>query len=593
MAMLPFWDLDESVKELRRCHEMGHRGMLWAATLDKHGLPDFADPHWDTLYALAQDLGMSVNFHVGVGNTAEEIDEAMNRDNYDPAFHTGRSAMTFVGNARTLGRLLTSGVCDRFPRLNFVCVESGFGYIPFVLESLDWQWMGTGAHQRYPDRLMPSDYFRRQVYSTFWFEKEALELLPKYQDSVMFETDFPHPTSLHPGPPGYAPAPAEVIRRDTEIVGEPVLRQGLHANASRVYHLACAPAAPGWLRPPASPHPAGAGTSPRRPAPGERRAGGAVTRRFLESGYTLIIGAGVTPPLDDLLALDAIDRGLIPGPRIVPSGAMIAETGGLGADGGLMEVAADAGELREIVARQCDTGVRALKLFISGDGVVPQYPSDDVYMNDEMLLAAVEAAGRHGAFITTHARGSASVAMAARTGVRIIHHACFLDDDALKALEARRDDVWVCPGLHYLHAMVSGHAEQWGITPEQIDASGYRDEFRAQVDGLRRLRASGIRIVAGGDFGHQWTHHGTYAAELQRYVELGGMTPVEAIHTATRNLGPAAGLDTGQVREGFLADLLVVDGDPTADVTVLQQPQLRRAVIKDGQFAYVNPEIYP
>jgi imidazolonepropionase-like amidohydrolase len=318
-----------------------------------------------------------------------------------------------------------------------------------------------------------------------------------------------------------------------------------------------------------------------------------VTRTFLESGYTLIIGAGVTQPLDDLLALDAIERGLIPGPRIVPSGAMIAEVGGLGAEGDIMEVAADARELREIVARQCDMGVRALKLFISGDGVMPRYPSDDVYMNDEMLLAAVEEAGRHGAFITTHARGAASVAMAARTGVRIIHHACFLDDDALKALEARRDDVWVCPGLHYLYAMVSGHAEPWGVKPEQIEVSGYREEFRAQIEGLRRLRDSGIRILAGGDFGHQWTHHGTYAAELQRYVELAGMTPMEAIHTATRNLGPAAGLDSGEVREGFLADLLVVDGDPTADVTVLQQPHLRRAVIKDGQFAYVNPEIYP
>ena len=319
----------------------------------------------------------------------------------------------------------------------------------------------------------------------------------------------------------------------------------------------------------------------------------AVTKTFLESGYTLIIGAGVTQPLDDLLAMDAIDRGLIAGPRIVPSGAMIAEKGGLGSEGEIMDVAADARELREIVARQCDSGVRALKLFISGDGVVPQYPSDDVYMNDEMLSAAVEEASRHGAFITTHARGSASVAMAARTGVRIIHHACFLDDEALSALEARRADVWVCPGLHYLYAMVSGHAEPWGIAPEQIDASGYRDEFAAQLDGLRRLRASGIRILAGGDFGHQWTHHGTYAAELQRYVELVGMTPVEAIHTATRNMGPAAGLDTGEIREGFLADLVAVDGDPAADVTVLQQPRLRRAVIKDGTFAYVNPGIYP
>ncbi|MWA03547.1 amidohydrolase family protein [Actinomadura sp. LD22] len=319
----------------------------------------------------------------------------------------------------------------------------------------------------------------------------------------------------------------------------------------------------------------------------------AVARTFLESGYTTVIGAGVTQPEDDLLAKDAIDRGLIPGPRIVPSGPMVAEEGGLGGDGGLMDVVTNAKDLREVVARQCDTGVKALKLFISGDGVVPEYPSEDVYMNDEMLAAAVEEADRHGAFITAHARGSASVAMAARTGVRIIHHACFLDGEAVKALEARRDDVWVCPGLHYLYAMVSGHAEPWGIAPEKVEAAGYPEEFRSQVEGMGMLRDAGIKILAGGDFGHQWTHHGTYAAELQRYVELAGMTPVEAIHTATRNMGPAAGFDTGQVREGGLADLLIVDGDPTADITVLQRPELRRAVLKDGAFAYVNPEVFP
>jgi imidazolonepropionase-like amidohydrolase len=319
----------------------------------------------------------------------------------------------------------------------------------------------------------------------------------------------------------------------------------------------------------------------------------AVARTFLESGYTLIVGAGVLQPHDDVLAARAIERGLIPGPRIVPSGPMITETGALGADDGLMDVARDAREIREVVARQCDTGVRALKLFISGDSIVPGYPSDDTYMNDEMLTAAVDEAHRCGAFVTVHARGSASVAMAARAGVRLIHHACFLDDEALTALEARRDDVWVCPGLHYLYAMVRGHAEPWGVTRQQVDASGYPEEFQAQVDGLRKLRATGIRIVAGGDFGHQWTRHGTYAAELQRYVELVDMTPVEAIHTATRNAGSLVDLDVGQVRAGALADLLVLDGDPSVDVSLLQQPEKRRAVIKDGAFAYVNPEIYP
>jgi imidazolonepropionase-like amidohydrolase len=141
--------------------------------------------------------------------------------------------------------------------------------------------------------------------------------------------------------------------------------------------------------------------------------------------------------------------------------------------------------------------------------------------------------------------------------------------------------------------MVSGHAEPWGITAEKIDRSGYRREYRSQLDGMRKLVAAGIPILAGGDFGHQWTHHGTYAAELQRYVELVDMAPVEAIHTATRNMGPVVGLELGQVRAGYLADLLVVDGDPTADITVLQRPELRRAVIKGGAFGYVNPQVYP
>jgi imidazolonepropionase-like amidohydrolase len=319
----------------------------------------------------------------------------------------------------------------------------------------------------------------------------------------------------------------------------------------------------------------------------------AVARTYLESGYTLLIGAGVTQEMDDLLAKDFIDRGYIRGPHIVPSGAMIAEAGGLGGEGHMTQVATNASDLRELVARQCDKGVRALKLFISGDGVVPGHPSQDVYMNDEMLTAAVDEAGKHGAFLTAHARGSASVAMAARTGVRIIHHACFLDNEAVREIEARGDDVWICPGLHYLYAVVNGHAEPWGISAERVDASGYREELSAQIDGLKKLSAAGVQILAGGDFGHQWTHHGTYAAELQRYVELVGMTPAEAIHTATRNIGPAAQRESGQVREGFFADLFIVDGDPTTDVTVLQRPERRRAVIKDGAFCWVNPEAYP
>jgi uncharacterized protein len=237
LAVLPFWDLDASLRELRRCHETGHRGVLWAATFEKHGLPEFHDRHWDPLYAEAQERGMPISFHVGVGNTAEEIEQAMDRESYDPASNAARSSMSFISNARTLALLLTSGLCDRFPRLDFVSVESGFGYVPFLLDSLDWQWVNHDAPKRYPDRLLPSEYFRRQVYAMFWFEKDSLELLPKYSDNVMFETDFPHPTSLHPGPGTAAPSPGEVIARDTEIVGEAVMHKVLQDNACRVYHI--------------------------------------------------------------------------------------------------------------------------------------------------------------------------------------------------------------------------------------------------------------------------------------------------------------------------------------------------------------------
>lgn len=309
-----------------------------------------------------------------------------------------------------------------------------------------------------------------------------------------------------------------------------------------------------------------------------------VARTFLESGYTLVIGAGVLQERDDLLLDEMIRRDVIHGPRIIPSGPMVAEEGGLGGEpGGLMEVATDAESLRKIVRRQCELGVKAIKLFISGDGVVAEHPSEDVYMNDEMLTAAVEEAGKYGAFLTTHARSAESVAMAARTGVRIVHHACFLDDTSIDALVARGDDVWVCPGLHYLWAVVEGHAEPWGISNERVVESGYPNELVSQVDGLKRLVEAGVPIVSGGDFGHQWTHHGTYAAELERYVELVGMTPLDAIFTATRNIGRAAGLDVGEIRPGALADLFVVDGDPTVDISILRRPECRRAVMKNGQ----------
>jgi imidazolonepropionase-like amidohydrolase len=309
-----------------------------------------------------------------------------------------------------------------------------------------------------------------------------------------------------------------------------------------------------------------------------------VVRTYLRSGYTLLVGAGALKPRVDVLVQRAIDKGLVDGPRLWPSGEMITQRGKLGA-GNLREVD-DADDMRRAVGEQCELGVKVIKLMASGDGIVPGHPSQVTYLDDAMVAAAVEEAGANGAFVTAHARGPESVRMCVRNGVRIVHHATYLDDQAISALTAARDDVWVCPGLHYLRAMVEGRAEPYGITPAHIEAALYPEELQAQLDGIRKLHSNGVRLVAGGDFGHQWTRHGTYAAELLAYVELADLTPLEALLTATANAGPLVGERLGQVAEGYLADLVLVDGDPTQDVSVLLDADRIGAIIKGGVPAF-------
>jgi predicted TIM-barrel fold metal-dependent hydrolase len=237
LASLPFWDREESIKEMRRCHKLGFRGIVWAATLSKHGLPNYTNEFWDPLYAVAQELGMSINFHVGVGNTEAEVAVTRNRTAaaYSAETSARRTAVGFLGNARTIAHLIMDGLCERFPRLDFVSVESGYGYVPYLLEALDWQWLNAGGRRR--DLLLPSEYFRRQIYAMFWFERASLPLISLYPDNVMFETDFPHPTSLTAGPGSVSPQVDEVIDQVAGQLGPELTRKVLWQNAARVYHL--------------------------------------------------------------------------------------------------------------------------------------------------------------------------------------------------------------------------------------------------------------------------------------------------------------------------------------------------------------------
>ncbi len=145
-----------------------------------------------------------------------------------------------MGNAKVIANLITGGVCHRFPGLKFVSVESGIGWIPFALDHLDWQWKNCGVPLEHPEYdLLPSEYFVRQMFGCFWFEtatvKAAIDQLgPNW---ILYESDFPHPTSMAPGPATAAVAPREFIASGLSDLPDDTLRAILHDNAARLYHL--------------------------------------------------------------------------------------------------------------------------------------------------------------------------------------------------------------------------------------------------------------------------------------------------------------------------------------------------------------------
>lgn len=238
LMMLPFWDLDESVREIRRSAKNGHKGVLFGGDMERFGLPPLIDPHWDPIWAEAQELGLSINFHVGFNAVSSEgahFDNLVSTEFNFGQFLMG-SAVAFSGNLHTIGELILCGVCNRFPNLNFVSAESGFGYIPYLLEAMDWQWVNSGGLKRFPGVELPSEIFRRQVYGSFWFEKKSLPLLPDLADNFFFQTDYPHPTCIAPNPFNDK-KPRDIIEQNLVDLPEDVVRKVLWENAARVYHL--------------------------------------------------------------------------------------------------------------------------------------------------------------------------------------------------------------------------------------------------------------------------------------------------------------------------------------------------------------------
>jgi predicted TIM-barrel fold metal-dependent hydrolase len=233
MAMLPWWDVGEAVKEAVRCQGPGLRGVNINSDPHVHGMQDLSGDDWTPLWEVCADKRLPVNFHIGASQATMDW---FGSSPWPSLSQEGKlavgSSMMFISNARVICNLVTTGLLERFPTLKFVSVESGIGWIPFILEALEYEIYEAGANLDKRLTLTPLEYFRRQVFGCFWFEKRGLaEMIRRVGvDNCMFETDFPHPTCLYPNPIG------EAARALEGLTAEEV-RKVMSGNAAKLYDI--------------------------------------------------------------------------------------------------------------------------------------------------------------------------------------------------------------------------------------------------------------------------------------------------------------------------------------------------------------------
>lgn len=313
-------------------------------------------------------------------------------------------------------------------------------------------------------------------------------------------------------------------------------------------------------------------------------------KTYIDYGYTSCVGAASAKQRLDVVIRDAINAGDLPGPRYLANGKEIASTGGQ-LVAGISNFVDGPDEMRKTVRMLIGVGVDLIKLILSGEEITGTQRAEDTYFTDAEVEVAVQEAHRRGVRVAAHARSAESVKMCLRTGVDIIYHASFIDEEGMDELERQKDRVFVAPGLNWLVATIQD-AAPWGFTPDMAEQVGYKRELAIAIEGMAEAHRRGIRVLPGGDYGFAWTPHGTYARDLEHEVRLLGFTPMEAIVSATKQGGEIMDRphELGLIRPGYLADLILVDGDPLEDITILQDRKRITAVMKDGGF-HRDPEV--
>ncbi|MEU5219863.1 amidohydrolase family protein [Streptomyces sp. NPDC020807] len=320
---------------------------------------------------------------------------------------------------------------------------------------------------------------------------------------------------------------------------------------------------------------------------------------LLALGYTAFVGAGSVAGIDMALR-KAVDSGHLLGPRITPCSRDLMVSGpperrnpevGRRIPTDLMRLADTPEEMARYVAGEIAQGAEIVKVFSSGDDTFPNGRSHELLFTPEELTIAARTAHEHGAKIRAHSRGLRGIRNAIAAGVDVIDHATYADDAALDDIAER--GIFVVPSLYQPHMLLTTGTDH-GKTVEYLESLEFEAEIANSLRILPLMVERGIPVVAGDDFGFAWTPHGTYAKELELYVTMAGIPAPTVLTWATANGARLAGRgdDAGTVQPGRLADLVVTDGDPAADITVLSRPDAIELVLLGGAPVAGDPDAF-
>ena len=316
-------------------------------------------------------------------------------------------------------------------------------------------------------------------------------------------------------------------------------------------------------------------------------------RIMLDMGFTSVYSASCSAkPRLEVAVRDAINAGRIPGPRLKAASPEIGATGCVADDrqlhlyhesAGLIADGAD--EVRKAVRTMVRERVDTIKVIISGDNSVHTCRAEMLSYTEAEVAAAAEVAHSRGVWLAAHARADAAIRMALRHNFRVIFHADFATPETLDMLEAKKKEIFMVPAAGAIYA-TAYEATEWGITPEIADkVMDLPRQLEHCERTYRAARKRGIRVLPGGDYGIAWNPIGTNARDLEHFVNLFGYTPAESLKAATKYGGQIMGMgeELGLVKPGYLADLIMVDGDPVADITLLQDQDNILMVMKNGE----------